>query len=571
MSFGNAVPLRGSVTTVLARKYRPRNFTEMVGQPHVVRALANALDQQRLHHAWLFTGTRGVGKTTVARILAKSLNCTGADGSGGITSRPCGVCPSCREIDEGRFVDYLELDAASNRGVDEMTQLLERAAYKPAVGRFKVYLIDEVHMLSGHAFNAMLKTLEEPPDYMKFVLATTDPQKVPATVLSRCLQFNLRPMAPQTIAEHLTTVLAAESVSSEPGALKLIARAARGSMRDALSLADQAIAFGNGALEDEAVRRMLGAVDRGHAARIVEAVAAGDASAIVAAVDGLRELGLPAAGTVEETIALLQEMALHQAIPDTAPDQADPDAAVAARLAPLLAADETQVLYSILLCGRAELALAGDEYGGLTMLLLRMLAFGPSDSGRGAERAAPVRSASRSSPSVAGQTAADAPPAGKSATGDTPVTRPASEPEPEVQPPAAHADRWAATVDRMIAQARIGAMVRELAVQAQCIGWTQASGEGGELSIGLRVERENLRAPALCERLRSALADAWGRPVRLNVESGAARDTPAERHAAERQRRQAEAERTIHDDPLVKALLSQYKTARIVPGSVKPV
>ncbi len=551
-------------TTVLARKYRPRNFTEMVGQPHVVQALANALDQQRLHHAWLFTGTRGVGKTTVARILAKSLNCTGPDGSGGITSRPCGVCPSCREIDEGRFVDYVELDAASNRGVDEMTQLLEHAAYMPAVGRFKVYLIDEVHMLSGHAFNAMLKTLEEPPGYMKFVLATTDPQKVPATVLSRCLQFNLRPMAPQTIAAHLLTVLDAESVRAEPGALKLIARAARGSMRDALSLTDQAIAFGSGALEDDAVRRMLGAVDRGHAARIVEAVAAGDAAAIVAAVDGLRELGLSAAGTVEETVALLQEMALHQAIPGTAFDEAEPEAAVAARLAPLLAADETQVLYSILLCGRTELALAGDEYGGLTMLLLRMLAFGPSGPEQGTGRTAPARSATPSPLAAAAPVAVET-----GASAAAPMA--ATPPPPEAQPSTVLADRWAATVDRMIAQARIGAMVRELAVQAQCIGWTQAPGEGGELSIVLRVERENLRAPALCERLRSALADAWARPVRLSVEPGATHDTPAERHAAERHRRQAEAERTIHDDPLVKALLSQYKTARVVPGSVKPV
>ena len=236
--------------TVLARKYRPRNFEALVGQAHVVQALANALTQQRLHHAYLFTGTRGVGKTTVSRILAKSLNCTGPDGSGGITAQPCGVCAACRDIDAGRFIDYVELDAASNRGVDEITQLLDQAVYKPVVGRFKVYMIDEVHMLSTTAFNAMLKTLEEPPDYLKFVLATTDPQKVPPTVLSRCLQFNLRPMAPQTIVEHLGDVLAAEDVAAEPGALQLIARAARGSMRDALSLADQAIAYGAAAIEE---------------------------------------------------------------------------------------------------------------------------------------------------------------------------------------------------------------------------------------------------------------------------------------------------------------------------------
>ena len=242
---------------VLARKYRSRNFSEMVGQEHVVQALSNALQTQRLHHAYLFTGTRGVGKTTVSRILAKALNCTGPDGQGGITAEPCGVCASCRDIDAGRFVDYTELDAASNRGVDEVQSLLEQAVYKPVVGRFKVFMIDEVHMLTNTAFNAMLKTLEEPPEYLKFVLATTDPQKVPVTVLSRCLQFNLRPMAPETVETHLAAVLGAESVPAEVPALRLIARAARGSMRDALSLTDQAIAFGNGRIEEAAVRQML--------------------------------------------------------------------------------------------------------------------------------------------------------------------------------------------------------------------------------------------------------------------------------------------------------------------------
>src|SRR5690349_23724943 len=261
---------------VLARKYRPKNFETLVGQEHVVRALTHALKTGRLHHAYLFTGTRGVGKTTLSRILAKSLNCVGPDGQGGITAEPCGVCEACRAIDAGRFVDYVEMDAASNRGVDEITQLLDQAVYKPVTGRFKVYMIDEVHMLTTTAFNAMLKTLEEPPEYLKFVLATTDPQKVPATVLSRCLQFNLRPMAPETVLEHLTQVLAVENVPAEPQALRLLARAARGSMRDALSITDQAIAFGSGAVEEAPVRRMLGAVDRGHAVRLIEALAAHD-------------------------------------------------------------------------------------------------------------------------------------------------------------------------------------------------------------------------------------------------------------------------------------------------------
>ena len=272
---------------VLARKYRPRNFAQMVGQGPVVQALANALSTQRLHHAYLFSGTRGVGKTTVSRILAKSLNCQGPDGQGGITATPCGVCQACMDIDAGRFVDYTELDAASNRGVDEVQALLEQAVYKPVQGRFKVFMIDEVHMLTGHAFNAMLKTLEEPPDYLKFVLATTDPQKVPVTVLSRCLQFNLRPMAPQTIFDHLEHVLAAENLAFDKPSLHLLARAARGSMRDALSLSDQAIAFGGGQVSEATVRQMLGSVDRSYVFSLIEALAQSEGRKVGETVESL--------------------------------------------------------------------------------------------------------------------------------------------------------------------------------------------------------------------------------------------------------------------------------------------
>ncbi len=374
---------------VLARKYRPRNFSEMVGQEHVVQALSNALTQQRLHHAYLFTGTRGVGKTTVSRILAKSLNCQGPDGQGGITASPCGVCAACTAIDSGRFVDYTELDAASNRGVDEVQALLEQAVYKPVQGRFKVFMIDEVHMLTNTAFNAMLKTLEEPPEYLKFVLATTDPQKVPVTVLSRCLQFNLRPMAPETVQSHLVRVLAAENVPAEPQALRLIARAARGSMRDALSLTDQAIAYGSGQLQEAAVRQMLGSVDRSYVFRLIDALAQGDGRAVVETSEALRLHGLSAASTLEEMSAVLQRMAVLQAVPQMAAavDAQDPEAAETARLAALLPADETQLLYSLCLHGRAELGLAPDEYAALTMVLLRLLAFQPAGGAGGAAHA----------------------------------------------------------------------------------------------------------------------------------------------------------------------------------------
>ncbi|HEV7914172.1 MAG TPA: DNA polymerase III subunit gamma/tau [Albitalea sp.] len=596
---------------VLARKYRPRSFEALRGQEHVVQALANALTQGRLHHAYLFTGTRGVGKTTVSRILAKSLNCTGPDGQGGVTAHPCGVCDACRDIDAGRFVDYVELDAASNRGVEEISLLLDQAVYKPVLGRFKVYMIDEVHMLSNHAFNAMLKTLEEPPDYLKFVLATTDPQKVPPTVLSRCLQFNLRPMAPQTVQEHLVQVLADEGIAAEPGALRLLARAARGSMRDALSLTDQAIAFGAGSLSEAGVRQMLGAVDRGHAVRIVEALSAGDGAALVAAADALRGLGLSAAGTLEELADLLQQMAVAQAVPGALDDN-DPDSATASRLAPLLPADSTQLVYSMALHGRAELGLAPDEYSGLVMVLLRMLAFRPGRGGGSGDAASVPRNvsaaptsgepvAARAAPPRAPAAVARPQPAMPAVAATAAATRvktgvdepppwddapfnleepgrpsPAAAPHGDAPAPSAAVaapvrtelgDRWNQVVEQMAAQGSIGALVRELAMQAQC---TAIATEDGIAAWRLRVERETLRAAAHKDKLQAALVQALGHPVRLEIDAGVAEDSPALRAAAERERRQREAEQIIHNDPLVQALMSQYKTARIVPGSIKP-
>ena len=617
---------------VLARKYRPRNFEQMVGQSHVVQALANALTQQRLHHAYLFTGTRGVGKTTVSRILAKSLNCTGPDGLGGITAQPCGVCQPCRDIDAGRFVDYVELDAASNRGVEEISQLLDQSVYKPVVGRFKVYMIDEVHMLSTTAFNAMLKTLEEPPEYLKFVLATTDPQKVPVTVLSRCLQFNLRPMAAQTVLEHLQTIAQTEHIEADPAALRLIARAARGSMRDALSLTDQAIAFAGGQLDEAGVRQMLGSVDRSHVVRLIETIAAGDGAGLVQAVETLRTLGLSAAGALEDLAELVQRMAVVHAVGAGAVDVNDPDATLAARLASLMAADELQLLYSIALHGRAELSLAPDEYGGLLMVLLRMLAFMPGGShaapGEGRVKLpAAVEHAAESAPQVAEVAPARAlqrpqaaqiqvqapqrpaapvvstPPrlAAESVVREAPpddvgeippwVDAPDGAPDefessamggremPRPEPVAPRAEvprfddplglRWAELVGQMSAAGAITALVRELACQSQCMSVTPADG-GAERWL-IRVERETLRNGSHRERLEAAMAAALGHPVQLDVEPGVAKDSPAKRDATDKERRQRAAETLIECDPLVVSLLQQFKTARIVPGSIKPI
>lgn len=353
---------------VLARKWRPRSFDTLVGQDHVVRALTHALDSQRLHHAWLFTGTRGVGKTTLSRILAKSLNC-----EKGITSRPCGECRACTEIDSGRFVDYLELDAASNRGVEDMTQLLEQAVYAPGAGRYKVYMIDEVHMLTGHAFNAMLKTLEEPPPHVKFILATTDPQKIPVTVLSRCLQFNLKQMPPDAIVGHLQAVLADESIANELPALRLIAQAAGGSMRDALSLADQAIAYSASNLTEDAVRGMLGTIDQRHLVRLLESLAVGEATGVLAVADELSTRGLSYAGALADLAVLLSRVAIEQRVPGATLAE-DPLAADTARLATVLHPDAVQLFYSVAVHSRSELSLAPDEYSGFVMACLRMLA-----------------------------------------------------------------------------------------------------------------------------------------------------------------------------------------------------
>jgi len=571
---------------VLARKYRPRSFEQMVGQEHVVRALSSALQQQRLHHAYLFTGTRGIGKTTVSRILAKSLNCTGPDGRGGITATPCGVCSACVEIDEDRYMDYVELDAASNRGIDEARDLLERAAYKPGIGRFKVFMIDEAHQLTKDAFSALLKTLEEPPEYLKFVLATTDPEKMLPTVLSRCLQFNLRPMPPEVVQQHLQRVLQAESVPHDGGSLRLLSRAARGSMRDALSLTDQAIAYGAGRLDEAGVRAMLGAVDQGHAAGLVEALARRDGPALLARLDALRSLGVSADGTLESMARLLQQMAVQQAVPG-ALDASDPDHADAMRLALAMPADETQLLYSIVLQGRGELSLMSDEYGALTMVLLRMLAFAPAGSSAAAV-AAPARPAGPPVAAPRGTAKADepppwldeVPPPAEAAPGaGRAALRTAAPPTLAVVPPAALpasaalvttplGDRWAGIVARLVDRGAVAALVRELAQQA---GLERIDAATQPPTWHLLVERDSLRTEALRDKLCLALAAELGEPLQLALHSEVPQDSPARRDAALREQRQRQAEDSIRNDPLVLDLMSQFKTARIVPGSIKPL
>ncbi|MGE8051102.1 DNA polymerase III subunit gamma/tau [Pseudomonas kurunegalensis] len=359
---------------VLARKWRPRSFREMVGQAHVLKALINALDNQRLHHAYLFTGTRGVGKTTIARIIAKCLNC-----ETGITSTPCGTCSVCREIDEGRFVDLIEIDAASRTKVEDTRELLDNVQYAPSRGRFKVYLIDEVHMLSTHSFNALLKTLEEPPPYVKFILATTDPQKLPATILSRCLQFSLKNMSPERVVEHLSHVLAAENVPFEPDALWLLGRAADGSMRDAMSLTDQAIAFGEGKVLAADVRAMLGSLDHGQVYGVLQALLEGDARALLEAVRNLAEQGPDWAGVLAEMLNVLHRVAIAQALPE-AVDNGQGDRERVLALASALPAEDVQFYYQMGLIGRRDLPLAPDPRGGFEMVLLRMLAFRPADT-----------------------------------------------------------------------------------------------------------------------------------------------------------------------------------------------
>ena len=510
------------MTQVLARKWRPRTFAEMVGQEHVVRALENALAQQRLHHAYLFTGTRGVGKTTLARIVAKALNC-----ETGVTATPCGRCGACAEIDGGRFVDLLELDAASNTQVDNMRELLENALYAPTAGRYKVYIIDEVHMLSRNAFNAMLKTLEEPPQHVKFILATTEPQKVPVTVLSRCLQFNLKQLPQQQIQGRLRHILDAEKVKFEEAALPLLARAAQGSMRDALSLLDQAIAHGGGSVGLESARAMLGAVGQEHLHAVLRALVARDGAALVAEADRMAERSLSFEAALQDLASLLHRLSLLQTVPDALPED-DPDGAVLQELASRFGPDDLQLCYQIAIQGRGDLALAPDEYAGFTMTLLRMLAFAPD--GQGAAVTAAV-------PAVRGAAAAESK---KKSGGDV---------------------AW----PELVARLSLSGMARVLAQHCELIA---RDGARVELRIA-RVHQHLLNGPHQ-ERLKAALEQQFGAKLRLAIQvvddAGA---SPAALADRDRQQRQAQATAEIEQDPFVRELVETFD-ARVVDSTIKP-
>ena len=572
---------------VLARKYRPKSFETLVGQPHVVRALTNALTQQRLHHAYLFTGTRGVGKTTIARILAKSLNC-----ETGITATPCGVCNACTEIDRGRFVDLLEVDAASNTQVDAMRDLLDNAQYAPTVGRFKVYIIDEVHMLSKSAFNAMLKTLEEPPAHVKFILATTDPQKVPVTVLSRCLQFNLRQMGSQTINEHLQHVLGQENISFEPAAISLISRAAAGSMRDALSLTDQAIAYGNQTVNELDVRSMLGAIDQSYLFDIIYALLANNGAALVEKAQSMQMRNISFEAALNDLAIILHQIAMVQTVPDSLANDL-PERAVLLDLAQKLSPETLQLYYQIALLGRRDIGLAPDEYAGFTMSLLRMLAFMPTEKSTSPIEKLAVNvvpsahigtsSATSSSrqPSLATAAlnsmraqAATLQVAENSALQTNQSTR-AMEFDETSDQTSNQANRqfngdWRGFVDTHLKKLGLG---RALAQNSEMITFDENS-----MHFRIAETNKHLVSPTYQDKLSSAINEQLGKRIKLSFEivgfeirgeAQAPINTPAKQVAVEKATIQSNAQDAIMNDKFVQALMNDFG-ATVIPNSIKP-
>ena len=553
---------------VLARKWRPRSFEELVGQPHVQRALINALESDRLHHAYLFTGTRGVGKTTIARIFAKCLNC-----EQGVTAHPCGECESCRAIDEGRFVDLIEVDAASRTKVEDTRELLDNVQYAPTRGRYKVYLIDEVHMLSGHSFNALLKTLEEPPPHVKFLLATTDPQKLPVTVLSRCLQFNLKRMAPQQIVGHLAHVLEQEGIEFEGEALELLARAADGSMRDALSLLDQAIAHAGGRVPTDAVREMLGTVSRGHLFELLEHLAGGNAAALMRASADLAEQAPDFSGVLAELIGLLHRVALMQQVPE-AVEASDEERARLQALAEALTPEEVQLHYQIALQGRADLALAPDPRDAFDMTLLRMLAFRPvsGDEG-GPARARPPQGRTGALQEGDGKAAPagpdSAPPVARERMsvvpggGAAPAAQAQTQTEPEARGRLDELGDWCGLLPRL----GLSAMTRELAAHCHVIEQDET-----RLVLGIDAELGDLVTDLSRQRLERRLREYFGREsLQLEIRPVAAEaDTPARRREQARVQRQQAARRAILEDPVVQALQERLG-AEVLEDTIRPL
>ena len=569
---------------VLARKYRPKSFETLVGQPHVVRALTNALTQQRLHHAYLFTGTRGVGKTTIARILAKSLNC-----ETGVSALPCGVCSACQQLDSGRYVDYIEMDAASNRGIADMTSILDQAVYAPTVGRFKVYMIDEVHMLTKEAFNAMLKTLEEPPAHVKFILATTDPQKVPVTVLSRCLQFNLRQMGSLTINEHLQDVLSQENIAFEPAALNLISRAAAGSMRDALSLTDQAIAYGNQTVNEIEVRSMLGAIDQTYLFEILHALIAQNGGALIEKALNMQTRNIAFEAALNDLALILHQVAMVQTVPESIAND-NTERAVLLDLAQKLSPETLQLYYQIALLGRRDIGLAPDEYAGFTMCLLRMLAFAPLEKSAIADSASKNTSAStfRDHPvdntSVVENdfviTTADfitnqLPSTAKTTISSFSTTvlahnQHSTSVELDISDNAKMASSnfngdWRSLVEKNL---KLG-LARTLAQNCELV-------EYDEDSFTLRVAENNkhLISPNYQDKLSMAINQYFGKKIKLNVQiNGEVHmeiNTPAKQTAVEKANVQTSAEDSIMQDSFVQTLMSDLG-ATIIPNSIKPI
>ena len=595
---------------VLARKWRPKSFETLIGQEHVVRALTNALEQQRLHHAYLLTGTRGVGKTTIARILAKSLNC-----ETGITAHPCGVCSACVDIDKGRFIDLIEVDAASNTQVDNMRDLLDNAQYAPTAGRFKLYIIDEVHMLSRSSFNAMLKTLEEPPAHVKFILATTDPQKMPVTVLSRCLQFNLRQMASTSITEHCQTILKAENIPFEVPALQLIAKAASGSMRDALSLLDQAIAYGSQSVQEKEVRAMLGAIDQSYLIELLKALIQNDGEALMSQAKAMSERSIAFDAALGDLANLLQQVAMTQVVPNSIALDL-PERPALLELAQQLSPEKVQLYYQIALLGRRDIGLAPDEYAGFTMSLLRMLAFNQSDTASPAIKASNPASnqtsnaaptpAPRPSASVALKVIEVAPQVATIAVRELADQAPTMTPEPEVtqilteaiQAPietqhSAYSDESSNVqnfsredfIETSLSQEQstekstiqFNGNWRGL-VDALKLGLARTLAQNCELesfdenNINLTVPdlQKHLLDPNYQEKLSAAINQHFGRKIKLSLKVGGTGNTPAQQIFEEKAAVQSEAESAIQQDDFVQALMKDFG-ANIIPSSIKPV